>query len=156
MSRSQFQVAVVSVAGSVGTVAQAHEVVDRVLGEIPANGPVIVDLSRLHVEPDQLAWLVLRLEAATHWHRFRLVDDRLAHRRQLRELCRRVPVLPDVSIALAAARAEVPDDPPVLEIVDLWDGAQLPSPPAAEPVGDPVTRGARRPPGTARGWRSDG
>lgn len=134
------QVAVVSVAGAVSSTARAHEVADRVLEVVPAEGPVILDLSRLAVDPDELAWLVLRVEAAPHWHRFRLVDDRLDQRRQLRVLCRRVPVLPDVATALAGARTEVPADTPVLDIVDLWAGTAAaatapaaPAPPVAAP-----------------------
>jgi len=126
---TEYQVAVVSVAGEVATTAQAHEVADRLLDVVPADGPVIVDLSRLVVAPDELAWLILRFEAAPHWHRFRLVDDRIDHRRQLRQLCRRVPVLPDVATALAGARTEVPAGTPVLDIVDLWGGTQPASAP---------------------------
>ena len=81
---TEYQVAVVSVAGEVATTAQAHEVADRLLDVVPADGPVIVDLSRLVVAPDELAWLILRFEAAPHWHRFRLVDDRIDHRRDQR------------------------------------------------------------------------
>lgn len=140
---AECQVAVVSVAGEVATTAQAHEVADRILEVAPSEGPVIVDLSRVQVEPDELAWLVLRFEAAPHWHRFRLVDDRLDHRRHLRELCRRVPVLPDVATALSGARSEVPAGTPILDIVDLWGGSRHPTvhlpspspPPAASTSG---------------------
>ena len=132
---TEYQVAVVSVAGEVATTAQAHEVADRLLDVVPADGPVIVDLSRLVVAPDELAWLILRFEAAPHWHRFRLVDDCIDHRRQLRQLCRRVLVLSDVATALAGARTEVPAGTPVLDIVDLWGGTQ----PASAPTSPTTT-----------------
>ncbi|MBK6856361.1 MAG: hypothetical protein IPG97_07405 [Microthrixaceae bacterium] len=118
--KTEFQVTVVSVAGSVPTTASAHDAADHIIGSTPGEGPVVVDLSRVKVGPDELAWIVLRLEAVSTWHRFRLVDDRLDQRRALRRLCRRVPVLPDVSTAVAAARSEVPPDTEVVDVVALW------------------------------------
>jgi hypothetical protein len=131
---TECQVAVVSLTGSVSTTAQAHECADRVLDVVSTEGPVVVDLSRLAVAPDELAWLVLRFEATPQWHRFRLVDDRIGQRRRLRALCRRVPVLPDVATALAGARTEVPADTPELEIVDLWGGVRPDSASTADPA----------------------
>lgn len=71
------QVAVVRVTGAVASAGEVHDLADRLLSSVPPAGPVIVDLSLVDVAPDELAWLVLRFEAAPHWHRFRLVDTRL-------------------------------------------------------------------------------
>lgn len=113
------QVAVVRVTGAVASAGEVHDLADRLLSSVPPAGPVIVDLSLVDVAPDELAWLVLRFEAAPHWHRFRLVDTRLEVRRVLRSVCRRAPVLPDVDTALRTARGEVPAGTPQVDIVSL-------------------------------------
>ena len=87
--------------GSMSGTREADDVADRVLGRFPADRPLVVDLSALRVDDaDDLAWLILRLEAAPGWSRFRLVDEHLAARRRLREMCRRLPILPDIATAM--------------------------------------------------------
>jgi hypothetical protein len=128
-------------------------VADRLLDVVPADGPVIVDLSRLVVAPDELAWLILRFEAAPHWHRFRLVDDRIDHRRQLRQLCRRVPVLPDVATALAGARTEVPAGTPCSTSSTCGVARNRRRPRHRPPRRPHVAPSARRPPRRLPGHR---
>ena len=117
--RTESQVTVVTVAGAVPSTSSAHDVADHILGGVPDLGPVVVDVSLLEVAADELAWIVLRLEAVPTWHRFRIVDDRVDHRRTLRRLCRRIAVLPDVSTAVAAARTEVPPEVSVVDVSTL-------------------------------------
>lgn len=92
---------VITIRGSVSGPDQVDDLADQVLGRFTIGRPLVLDITALRVEsPDDLAWLVLRLEAAPGWSRFRLVDERLDVRRLLRELCRRLPILPDVPTAL--------------------------------------------------------
>lgn len=92
---------IVVLEGSLSGTREADDLADRVLGRFPVDRPLVVDLSALRVDdPDDLAWLILRLEASPGWSRFRLVDEHLDARRHLREMCRRLPILPDIATAM--------------------------------------------------------
>ena len=127
---------VITLRGSVSGPDQVDDLADQVLGRFTIGRPLVLDITALRVEsPDDLAWLVLRLEAAPGWSRFRLVDERLDVRRLLRELCRRLPILPDVSTALHDT-SNGSDDRPVVtqsseadqdEVIDVRSAAPDPA-----------------------------